>query len=135
MNMTDEKAAIIKWLMAYPNCTSFVEIQKLPGCSGENWIGADENLLVWIGLSAVAANTIIEMLKDGLIAVQPTTILVYMCDGRTLNLPVAKSSTYKYKKPHWLPSVILTTPKGEKAFSELFPSPAPTPSLKRGKRF
>jgi hypothetical protein len=75
------------------------------------------NMLLWSGVTekGVAALDFVRPKTDLI----PTVLLTYLIDGATLKLPIAKSAR-KYKKPHWVPSVL--RPKGA---AKRGPKPAP----------
>lgn len=71
------------------------------------------NLIVWTGMSVEFIEALRELKTDGLIEVGPAHPLVYLIDGMTLHLPIAKRPTPKgYKTMHWIPSILTLTPKG-----------------------
>ena len=116
--MTTEAMAQIIHEKAKERGVSFVELQQAVGPESEGdmmweWKG---NLIVWAGMSA----QFIEALKKADISVRPTTAFVYLADGQTLQLPLAKRFQ-AYKTPHWLPMVINPRTEGKKNGLNLIP--------------
>jgi len=97
--------------------TSFVEILdflKSEGIEveGKYALEPKENVIYWSGLSDIICNYFIGLIDDKKIIPIPCHILIYMCDGRGLALPIAKK--FKgYKTPHWIP-ITFYTPIGIK---------------------
>jgi hypothetical protein len=63
-----------------------------------------DNIVVWEGMTEMACDVYRRVLKEPDIEIAPASLMVYLCDGSGLNLPLAKRPV-KYKKPHWLPCV------------------------------
>lgn len=53
-------------------------------------LGEDENLILWVNLSQAFADNIRAAIVEKLIFPHPTQLLVYLVDGETLSMPVAK---------------------------------------------
>ena len=71
---------------------------------------ADENLVLWYGLSENMCEVLHDLRRGGLIKYQPSSLLVYMIDGGMLTLPLAqRPPKVGYKEPHWLPVTIRPT--------------------------
>jgi hypothetical protein len=93
---------------------SFVELRDAAAedVRGDFALGkADLNIYWWLGMSAEFATAFSRIDKSGMIELRPTQLLVYLIDGATLSLPLAKQLR-KYKEPHWLPVSIRL--KGER---------------------
>ena len=89
---------------------SFVELLRaFPDARGDYALEIRENLVLWVNLSRDAVRVITEALRDKAVEVRPTHLLVYVIDGTTLDLPIAKKAR-GYKKLHWLPAVLNVGP-------------------------
>lgn len=111
--MTTLENHILKLIRAKHD-VSFVELEKLftklgYGFRGDASILVNDvklsNIIIWDGWNKEYTNCLINMLANDQIIVKPTSTLVYLIDGCTLELPVAKHIR-RYKKPHWLPVVL-----------------------------
>jgi hypothetical protein len=71
------------------------------GCAFE--IG--NNLILWAGMSEEGFNLIECLFLEKTIDFRTSSQLVYLLNGRTLNLPLAKQRK-SYKDPRWLPVTI-----------------------------
>lgn len=68
------------------------------------------NIVLWVFQSLEAHDVwhIMTRLLDNknrAVQVRATQTLIYLVDGKVLNMPLAKSKR-NYKKPHWLPTVL-----------------------------
>lgn len=68
------------------------------------------NIVLWVFQSIEAHDvwhTMTRLLdnKNQAVQVRATQTLIYLVDGKVLNMPLAKSKR-NYKKPHWLPTVL-----------------------------
>jgi len=85
--------------------TSFAELSRIEGFKGGDCdltAPGNPNVILWAGLTESAADAMLELLASRQIRARPAHMLVYLCDGEALTLPIAKQLR-KYKKPHWLP--------------------------------
>ena len=64
-----------------------------------------ENLVLWANMTQEAADAINALRAEGHIKIQPSSIFVYLADGMTMSLPIAKR-VRAYKKPHWAPTTL-----------------------------
>jgi hypothetical protein len=96
--------------------TSFVELERLDGFKGDGktecTMRLSENVILWFGISPVAANALEELIKEDKIVAIGVNSLFYLIDGGSLDLPVAKTMTPK-KKPHWYPVVFSANDSGK----------------------
>lgn len=70
------------------------------------------NVVVWCGMSKRLVKAISRLLDDDRVIMVPTPVLVYVVDGNTLNIPVARNPNKKaYKNPRWLPMTVSTIPQ------------------------
>jgi hypothetical protein len=103
------KNEIIDFIKNHP-CTSFVELERfISGFLGELglFLGEDDyNILLWT-VSVEAAVAFKELLQKEVINLSSCSPLIYMIDGKGLNLPYAKRRVH-YKEPHWLPITMST---------------------------
>lgn len=65
---------------------------------GDNY----SNLIVWSGMSLKFCNVVMELEATGEVEMKPTPLLVYITDGRRLDMPIAEVVKH-YTSPHWLP--------------------------------
>ena len=112
--MTKEqmKAEIIK-MVGTLNHVSFAEItNKFPKENGHHFISAPgrPKTILWVGLSEKLSRAVVECLDEGSVVAASAPLLLYIIDGKTLGLPVAKTAKV-YKKDHWLPVVLTATTK------------------------
>jgi hypothetical protein len=98
------REAILDLIREYRN-VSFAELsRRIDGFKGDlEWMNS-YGWVLWAGISQEAVDAINSLMKADEIHMQPTTPLVYLCDGVMLKLPVAKRAV-KYKNPHWCPIV------------------------------
>ena len=89
-----------------PGC-SFVDLENRCGdeMKGDLWISAPghPNLIIWTGVSQVFIDALFSAEMRKKIQMDPSISLIYMMDGKFLDLPEAKNGKKDYKKPHWLP--------------------------------
>jgi hypothetical protein len=71
------------------------------GCAFE--IG--NNLILWTGMSREVFDLIEELFLEKAIDFRTSSHLVYLLNGRTLSLPLAKQRK-SYKDPRWLPVTV-----------------------------
>ena len=71
------------------------------------WSGYCENIIFWCGFKREIPIAIKELQAEGKIRIDIAQPIVYMTDGKMLNLPLVKSNR-NYKTPHWLPIVLNT---------------------------
>ena len=104
-------------LVAERQHVSFVEIKRLLGedSRGEIWLYLPEhpNIILWPNMSQAMADALTSLVKTGRLYAHPSSVLVYLADGESLNLPLAKQER-QYKKPHWLPVVFCTFPPNQR---------------------
>jgi hypothetical protein len=107
------KAAILARVRELKSGVSFVELMQAAGedAGGDYSIGNREfpNILFWAGVSEEFADAMDQLRTERLIEYTLTSPLVYLVDGRTLALPLAKRA-HAYKSPHWLPMCVRLAP-------------------------
>lgn len=108
------KQRILKYIRDYDHVT-FAELHRVFGDEfsgkGNNLeIAKDSNIVLWSGLTREGADAVMELESEGLMSFAPANPLTYLIDGSGLNLPVVKSASYKYKRPHWLPVTMRPAP-------------------------
>lgn len=90
---------------------SFVEIEHLFeeytfDYKGDYAICPDnKNIILWNGWNEISIQLILELKKENLIDLEFCSTIIYMIDGKAINLPIAKKP-YQYKTEHWLPTLI-----------------------------
>lgn len=96
---------------------SFVEAERVAaehGVSGESGHGLESstvnNVVFWVGGEAFI-ELMRHVLSEKRVHLHPSTMLVYLVDGKVLTLPLAKRPpTNGYSKPHWAPMTLRTVP-------------------------
>lgn len=113
--MTELQKELIK-LVKSKDWLSFVEVEQFFRDNGINPVGdltyelANKNVIFWAGLSWEALD-VLEPLINRKLFLHPADLLVYLIDGRTMQLPIAKRlPAVGYKDPHWLPVCFRTVP-------------------------
>ncbi|OHQ92727.1 MULTISPECIES: pathogenicity island protein [Staphylococcus] len=88
--------------------TSFVEIEKVFEQNDFDYTGQgaytsaeNNNIVFWYGWNKQAFDVVSELVNEGLIDMKICEPVIYMVDGKELNLPVLKS--YDIDTYHWLP--------------------------------
>ena len=64
---------------------------------------AEYNIWLWTKTSEEMSNTLAELIQERKMKLIPVHPLVYIMDGKWLNLPVATEPDKKYEEPRWLP--------------------------------
>jgi len=64
---------------------------------------AEYNIWLWTKTSNEMSETLAELMKEQKIRLIPVHPLVYIMDGKWLNIPVAVDPNEKYDEPRWLP--------------------------------
>ncbi|MHB1155079.1 MAG: hypothetical protein ACYCWE_22195 [Eubacteriales bacterium] len=107
---SDMKTEVLNYIKKNGS-TSFAELERFFDSTGFDWHGnlaitsnQNNTIFFWYGWNEAAVRITMDLVHDGLIFKEATRPLLYLIDGKCLNLPLAKSSI-KYKKPHWLPIV------------------------------
>jgi len=101
------KSEILELIRQKQN-VSFVELaREIPGFT-DTAGGLDmavtewHNVILWTDLSLEAIQAMQELEAEGSIDAHLCGVFVYLIDGQTLNLPMAKPKR-SYRKPRWLP--------------------------------
>jgi hypothetical protein len=85
---------------------SFAELSRLDGFKGEMALFfEDKNIMLWPKLSEEAVEILDRLRGAGEFHYHPTLPLIYLVDGVSLNMPIAKSDRH-YSEMHWLPVVL-----------------------------
>jgi len=72
------------------------------------YLRAGSNVILWINLNKAFCDAFSELEHARKIRLGACSWLVYLCDGIALRFPLAKRPPAKgYKKPHWLPVVMV----------------------------
>lgn len=92
---------------------SFVEIEELFEKKELIYLGdyvimvpGYEHMVIWGNWKMEFIDLISKMCSEKLIEMEPCSPLVYMVDGRVLNMPLVKE-VYQYKTDHWQPIVFI----------------------------
>lgn len=94
-------AEVVDWFAPHMPVEGTVAIEA-PDCP---------NLLIWAGMSEELVGLLQKMGRAKLFHYEPTVLLVYLVDGKHLDLPIAKRPPKKgYKEPHWVPVVLKPGP-------------------------
>lgn len=72
--------------------------------------GKCEHVVFWCGWSKEIFDVFGELIKEGKIHREPTQLLTYLIDGKTLDMPLVKRF-WQYKTDHWLPTVFCIGPE------------------------
>lgn len=118
MNIDNRLVDTVKHILIkkpLPRGFSMVELERLLEYShidykaeGYTWgSGYCENIIFWCGFKREIPIAIKELQAEGKIRIDIAQPIVYMTDGKMLNLPLVKSNI-NYKTPHWLPIVLNT---------------------------
>lgn len=108
MNIDKIKLDLVK-LIKDKKYVSFVEIEDYFDEVGFDYRGEErivnsdnKNIVFWSGWNEIATKLLIDLLREEIIKMTPTDILVYLADGKQLALPI-----YRDDKPYeqWLPVV------------------------------
>lgn len=108
MDIDKIKLGLVK-MIKDKKCVSFVEIENYFDEVGFNYHGNEQfvnsnnkNIVFWSDWNEIATKLLIDLLKDKIINMMPTDVLVYLADGKLLTLPV-----YEDDKPYeqWVPVV------------------------------
>lgn len=108
--------AIIDQVRSTGGGTSFVEVNRAlekagMHVRGDYAIDLGQNVIAWAGVSEEYVNAVRAALDTGQIHMAPTIPLVYIIDGQTLSLPIAKTPPRGgYKRPHWAPVALNVGP-------------------------
>ena len=101
---------------------SFAELDRVEGFGGgdqELIVDGDQlsNVIVWQRLTEAAVDAIAELQREKFIELKGASRLIYLIDGCSLRLPLAKSRRH-YKKPRWWPAVLNATAAGREALHQ-----------------
>jgi hypothetical protein len=113
-----ETASLKDRVVAYIESTDYVSYAELASHfpefkDGEFAISLRQNLILWVNMTQEAAQVVEELRAEKRIVVNPSSLLVYLCDGMSLNMPIAKR-VRDYKKPHWAPTTLRPAAKVSK---------------------
>ncbi|HUW95039.1 MAG TPA: hypothetical protein VMW58_04575 [Anaerolineae bacterium] len=105
---------ILQYIREMGGGVSFAELERELGESvrGDLSLCIGEAIILWPNVSQDFADAFDDLIDSRSIEMRPTSFLVYLVDGKTLSLPLARGN-YKYRKLHWLP--ICLYPKAEQA--------------------
>ena len=108
------KAAILELIQSRQD-VSFAELSRdLPGFAASDPaesfdLGTDKpGVILWAGLSRPAFNAMRALQTEGRIRARSSGVMVYLIDGVTLSLKVAKPGR-SYRRCRWLPVTWRTT--------------------------
>lgn len=107
MNKQKLKSEILEYIESHDG-TTFVEIEDvfednkfIYKGDGAYTSGQHPNVVFWVGWNQEAFNIIAELKQDGLIEMDICPPIIYLVDGKGLDLPIVKSKNIK--TDHWLP--------------------------------
>jgi hypothetical protein len=96
----------------YIEATDHVSFAELSNHFSDHFTGGEHalelcpNLVVWAGMTQEASDAMRELLnEDKAVFGKPCALLIYLIDGRSMSLPIAKRLK-PYTKPHWLPMTL-----------------------------
>lgn len=82
--------------------------REIPGFEGE-WVWALRTYtVIWPQVSKEAVESMRELLRQESIFAVPCPVSVYLIDGETLALPIAKNPAHHYRSLRWLPVTFST---------------------------
>lgn len=125
MDQLSERQVTVLGLLRDLRGCSFVEIDRALQAAGDD--GGDfalhmeghPNLILWINMSAQAVAAVGGLFGHGFVAMRPTSLLVYLIDGKVPSMPIAKRLPKGgYKEPHWVPVAMDITDAGRAALAE-----------------
>lgn len=67
----------------------------------------NDSIVLWHGWNDEAVQVIQEVMQENEIKLTGTDTLVYLVDGRVLNLPVATKINHHYKEARWYPMLFV----------------------------
>jgi len=70
----------------------------------------DKNWVYWEGWNADAWSLMHDLKRDKVLDFDPCSMLIYLIDGKALELPMVKSMR-SYKTPHWMPLTMCLHPE------------------------
>ena len=82
----------------------------------------DRNIVLWADLSVGAVEALQSLMEEELICLNGASILTYLNDGITIDLPIASPSVARYTRPHWWPTTLSLSDKGRAKFTASQPS-------------
>jgi hypothetical protein len=92
---------------------SFVELEQAFDMVSAEYRGdyALQNgpIVYWTGWSTEAIDALNDAVQAGEVHLASAPLLIYMVDGKMLDLPIVKGA-YRYKRDHWLPTVVRPSP-------------------------
>jgi len=100
------KEIMIRVMASVPDLT-FAELHNHLGDQGEYRISLpkNENVVIWSDLTENACRAFDQLMAENVFSLDPTNVMNYLADGRSLSLPLVQSKA-DYKTPHWLPVMI-----------------------------
>ena len=108
MNLEEIKLGLVKMIKDKKG-VSFVEIEDYFDEVGFDYHGEQQfvnsdnkNIVFWSDWNEIATKLLIDLLKEKILKMMPTDILVYLADGKQLSLPVYNEDKH-YEQ--WLPVV------------------------------
>ena len=101
------KDAIFKEIKYRGGGTTFFELMHIDGFKGDRvfYRPGNEHLILWFDMSKEACDSVMALMLEGRISFCQSTPMVYLLDGASVGLPVAKNPAHHYKKDHWYPIV------------------------------
>ena len=112
--MVMNKSAIAKIVFDYIKIkggVSLVEVENIFSENGFDYTGdcmlatSAPNIIMWADWNAEAVAILKEIIDMGA-EFSCSSILIYLYDGKMLNIPIAKSAKGYKKELHWLPVVL-----------------------------
>jgi hypothetical protein len=111
--MFKEKEIILNYIIKMKGRVSFVEVERELtknniNPNGDYYIPFKQykNVYIWVNMSEGFSKSIISLLKDYKICLKECLEIIYITDGKMIDLPIARGKERDYKKEHWLPMVI-----------------------------
>lgn len=92
---------------------SFVNLEDAFDREGLDYKGdhalAMEHIVFWGGWSEEAIDVLRQMIEEEVVYLSPANVLVYMVDGRMMNLPLVEGR-HRHSSDHWQPVTVKAGP-------------------------
>lgn len=105
IQQAEMKTALINYIKNRGSVSHVELCRDVPGFSGNDTAAHPNNVLLWQGVNLDFYNVLRTLIANDLIEAVVTSPFIYVIDGVTLSLPIAKRLDKVYKKPHWLPLI------------------------------
>lgn len=104
------EAAIVEMLRSKGDGVSMVELSRIPEFTGDMVLFGEPGCVIWTRCTQEAITALRRLMDSQQVLIRQTQPLVYLVDGGTIDLPLAKRLR-PYKHPHWLPVALSRGPR------------------------